>query len=83
MMEQDVMGKLLPNLKITVGTDSDDQVEEGEISDIVLVSENSAPESEPKKNVDVVRSWMKTLQTSKLYENKDGGFITGLDLSSE
>lgn len=83
MMEHDIMGKLLPNLKITLGTDSDDQIEEGEISDSVLVSESNSPDREPQKNVDVVRTWMKTLQTPKIYENKDGGFITGLDLSSE
>ncbi|GFQ99886.1 nuclear cap-binding protein subunit 3 [Trichonephila clavata] len=83
MMEPNIMGKLLPNLKITLGVDSDDQIEEGEISDIELESERSTPEREPKKDVDVVRTWMQTLQNPKVYENKDGGFITGLDLSSE
>ncbi|GFX16533.1 uncharacterized protein TNCV_23041 [Trichonephila clavipes] len=83
MDDSDIMGKLVLNLKITLGVDSGDLIEEGEISDIELESEISMTEEAPKKNVDVVRTWMQTLQTPKVYENKDGGFITGLDLSSE
>ncbi|XP_035211643.1 nuclear cap-binding protein subunit 3-like isoform X2 [Stegodyphus dumicola] len=76
-----LMGKLLPNLKVTLGND---ETEEGEITDSVDISENSEPNNETQKqSVEIVRTWMETLQTPKIYENKNGAFITGLDLSSE
>ncbi|GBM79503.1 hypothetical protein AVEN_209481-1, partial [Araneus ventricosus] len=63
-MAENAMGKLLPNLKITLGndTDSDNQIEEGELSDTIDDLENvfSKNEGEERK-VDMVRSWMKTL----------------------
>ncbi|KFM64219.1 hypothetical protein X975_12954, partial [Stegodyphus mimosarum] len=80
-MAQILMGKLLPNLKVTLGND---ETEEGEITDSVDISENSEPNNETQKqSVEIVRTWMETLQTPKIYENKNGAFITGLDLSSE
>lgn len=65
-MAQVIMGKLLPNLNISVAKeadDSDDIIEDGELSDDDEdISEIQISNDEPaKKNVDVVRSWMQTL----------------------
>ncbi|KAG8184857.1 hypothetical protein JTE90_016202 [Oedothorax gibbosus] len=88
-MAQLFMGKLLPNLNISLDNEADDIIEEGEISDDEDITEdpitippitNVEP---PEKNVNIVRGWMQTLHAPKIYENKNGGFVTGIDLSSE
>ncbi|KAF8785029.1 Nuclear cap-binding protein subunit 3 like protein [Argiope bruennichi] len=80
------MGKLLPNLEITLGLDTDSEIftEEGELYDSLDEELEDFMENEKdQKQVEVYRTWMQTLQEVKVYENKAGTFVTGVDLASE
>jgi len=75
------VGKLLPNLKVTLGNDTTEveTSDEKNLNDSDKLKENS----EENSDVKIVRSWMESLQNPKVYKNKSGGFTTGLDLISE
>ncbi|XP_054718072.1 nuclear cap-binding protein subunit 3-like [Uloborus diversus] len=84
-MTQVLMGKVLPNLKITLDdSNAEENIEEGEITDDESEVEHFiSSEKEKPQSIEIVRTWMKTLPNPKVYENKNGAFITGIDLSSE
>lgn len=79
-MAQISIGKLLPNLKVTLGND---EVE----ADCLEENKNEFLEKDKKSahnpDIEIVRSWMENLQSPKIYKNKSGGFTTGLDLISQ
>lgn len=75
-MSHIAVGKLLPNLKVTVG--NEETVENSDDCMAEMLNLNS-----DGHDVEIVRSWMNSLQNPKVYKNKSGAFATGLDLISE
>ncbi|XP_015903609.1 nuclear cap-binding protein subunit 3 [Parasteatoda tepidariorum] len=81
MSDTGAFGKILPNLKVTIGdelSNSDNSLEAGEITEVENVKEG-----DEISKTEIIRKWMDTLQNPKVYSTKLGGFQTGLDLSSE
>lgn len=62
MSDSAAFGKILPNLKVTIGdelSNSDNSLEAGEIAE----SENGKEDDEISKT-EIIRKWMDTLQVS-------------------
>lgn len=81
-MTQILIGRQLPNLKITLGNDVNKEENEDELITGYSINHPSF-EEESKGNVDFVRTMHGFSQNPKVYANKYGAFITGIDLSSE
>ncbi|GIX70823.1 nuclear cap-binding protein subunit 3 [Caerostris extrusa] len=82
-----VTQRIIPNLTITVDADSSDVIRGLEITETIEDSRNTESENETnsfrKDYVELQQAWRKSLNLPKRYENKDGGFFTGVDMSCD